>query len=182
MATAELAIPEGRDVVRSLPSEMLYRLELAGQIATEVLDERVVEWTEAGQTQVWIAEELGCTPQAVSKRQMRLGAEPQSSRGRPRNNNSVDIRDDGETETAEEVEPAEVLPPGPMRYLPDIVAEDAGEDLRTVALRWFDWGRNVKELLDGSGEVEARSKADRDQIRSEADLMIRVARGLKKVV
>jgi hypothetical protein len=49
----ELAIPESKELARELSSQVLYRLEEAGHIAKEVLDERVVEWAEAG----WIGYE-----------------------------------------------------------------------------------------------------------------------------
>jgi hypothetical protein len=71
----EKIVQQGSDVVRTLDSPTLYQLEQAGQVAREVLDERIVEWTQAGWSQRQIAEEMGCSHQAVSKRQARLGIE-----------------------------------------------------------------------------------------------------------
>lgn len=69
---------------------------------------------------------------------------------------------------------------GPAHYLPDVVAEDADQNLRTVALRWFDQGQLVKDLLDKKREVTARSDQDRAAIKREAAVMERTARRLKE--
>jgi hypothetical protein len=66
-------------------------------------------------------------------------------------------------------------------HLPDVVAEDAHENLRTVALRWFEWGLDVKELLNGSAPLKAKSEADRKAIRDRAKVMAKVARDLERV-
>lgn len=55
---------------------------------------------------------------------------------------------------AEIVDLEEVLPPGPAHYLPDVVSEDAGENLRTQALHWYEQGRVVLQLLDDGVTVE----------------------------
>jgi hypothetical protein len=81
------AIPQDPDVLAALPSRELYRLEAIGQLATEILDQRVVEWTERGWTQRLIAAELGCSQPAVSKRQARLWVRPLDRRGGDRFDN-----------------------------------------------------------------------------------------------
>jgi hypothetical protein len=75
-----LTIPDSTDVARELPSDILYKLELAGEIAREVLDERIVEWTEAGKSQRWIATELDCDQRTVGRRQERLGVKSKAPR------------------------------------------------------------------------------------------------------
>ncbi len=189
--SAALVVPDSADIARTLPSDALYRLEAAGQIATEILDERVIAWTEEGKTQAWIAGELGCKQPAVSKRQTRLGVTARSSRGRPRgSNNSGGIIPDPESQDhadagavdAEVVEPDEVLPPDPdppVGRLPDFVADDADTNPRTVALRWFMWGRDLKQLLEDGVDVETESRDDKRAIKEQADLMVRIARALK---
>lgn len=84
MDAMSLVVPDDVDLVRQMPSSVLYQLEEAGRIATEVLDARVVDWTERGWTQRQIAEELGCDRSTVGYRQRRLGVEPTSNRGRPK--------------------------------------------------------------------------------------------------
>lgn len=84
-AALEPRIPSGREAIRGLESRMLYTLEQAGQIAREVLDERIVGWTEQGWTQRQISEEIGCSRQAIGKRQARLGVQSED----PRRDNSL---------------------------------------------------------------------------------------------
>jgi hypothetical protein len=62
-ALAELS----SELAHNLPSLFLYRLEQAGQVATEVLDERITAWVKEDKTQQWMATEMGCSQQAVSK-------------------------------------------------------------------------------------------------------------------
>lgn len=113
----ELIVPESKDVVRSLPSETLYKLEVAGEIATEVLDERVIEWIKEGQSQEYVSDEIGCTQQAVSKRIIRIEEEQGIVLPRdPRGSYNRVVKDDESSfaeEEEEEVEPTEVLPPIP---------------------------------------------------------------------
>ena len=75
-ASTELVVPTNREAVLALESPVLYLLEQAGEVAREILDERIVGWTQQGWTQREIAEEIGCSQQAISKRQMRLGVRP----------------------------------------------------------------------------------------------------------
>ena len=44
----ELVVPTSRDAVFALDSPTLYVLERAGEIAREILDGRIVAWTEQG--------------------------------------------------------------------------------------------------------------------------------------
>jgi hypothetical protein len=87
-----------------MPSAQLYMLERAGEMARDILDERIVEWTREGWTQQRVADELGCSQQAISKRQARLGVKSIDPRG---SYNRV-VKDDCEPET---VEPDEILEP-----------------------------------------------------------------------
>ena len=48
-------------------------------------DDDLRRWVEGGRTQAWIAERVGMTQGAVSKRCARLGLKSSSKRGRPRN-------------------------------------------------------------------------------------------------
>jgi len=93
--STELIVPDSRDLILSLDSPTLYKLEEAGQIARDILDERVVGWTSEGWSQRQIAEEIGCTQAAISKRQARLGidaAGPQAGKtARKRDDNPVII-------------------------------------------------------------------------------------------
>jgi hypothetical protein len=83
MSSIELAAPQNVELLRSLPSAQLYLFERAGDLAREVLDERVIEWTRDGWTQRRIAEELGCDHSSVSRRQARLGVKSSDPRGGP---------------------------------------------------------------------------------------------------
>jgi hypothetical protein len=74
------ALVASPDLVRGVPPRVLYQLEQAGKLAADVLDEWVREWTREGKTQEWIAGELGCTRQAISKRQARLGVQSDDPR------------------------------------------------------------------------------------------------------
>ena len=88
--------------------------------------------------------------------------------------------DDAEAWLTGSYEPDGVADPEPpVGHLPDFVADDADTNLRTVSLRWFMWGRDVKALLDEGNKVEAKSKDDKRAIRAQSDLMVKVARALK---
>jgi hypothetical protein len=81
MSSAELVVPQDMELARAMPSAHLYMLERAGEIAREILDERVAEWTAEGWTQRKIADELGCDHSSVSRRQARLGVKSSDRRG-----------------------------------------------------------------------------------------------------
>jgi hypothetical protein len=72
----ELVVPTSRQAVLALDSPTLYLLEQAGEIAREILDGRIIEWTEQGWSQRKIAGEVGCSQSSVSRRQARLGVQP----------------------------------------------------------------------------------------------------------
>jgi predicted transcriptional regulator len=78
----ELAIPESKELIKELPSRVLYQFERAGVLAKEILDERVTEWAEDGWTQQRMAEEMGCSQQAVSKRLSGLEIETKGTQGK----------------------------------------------------------------------------------------------------
>jgi hypothetical protein len=83
-------IPVTRALAYELPSDLLYKLERAGEISRQILDERIVEWAADGWTQSAIADELGCSQPAISKRMTRLGIEPaHPEQQRPRSHNQV---------------------------------------------------------------------------------------------
>jgi hypothetical protein len=101
---------DGADLMRVLPSDQLYQLEQAGEIAREILDERIAGWVEDGWTQQRIADEIGITQRGIGKRLERLGLRTQSNRGRPKkleqssNSPDPDPSDLGEEVDAEVVE------------------------------------------------------------------------------
>lgn len=76
MTATALVVPTTRDAMLALTPRDVYMLEQAGQVAREIVDNWIVEWTEGGWSQAEIAQELGCSQQAVSKRQSRIGIEP----------------------------------------------------------------------------------------------------------
>jgi hypothetical protein len=122
--TGLVTIPESTDLARELPSNVLYQLEAAGQLATEILDERVIQWTREGWSQQKIADELGCDQRTVGRRQERLGVTPVSSRGRPRKElgdmpNSEDAAPVAEPQDEEVVSGEVVNDPGPSTLSPD---------------------------------------------------------------
>lgn len=172
VAVDEVVVPTARVDVERLPSEVLYRLEQAGEIAKEILDERVVRWAEGGMKQAWMADELGCSQQAVSKRLARLGIETRDPRGRPKNNNQV-------------VKPPrqEVLPPDrPAQHLPDLLAPDAPDNLRTQVVRWCELGRHIEMLITERAVLEPKSDEDVALIAAEVSAMARIATQLEKKI
>jgi hypothetical protein len=74
------AVPQQVEDARALPSAALYLLERAGELAREVLDERITEWTQAGWTQRQIAEEIGCDHTARSADARRVSASERRTR------------------------------------------------------------------------------------------------------
>lgn len=64
-------------------------LGAANAIVRDYNDDEIRGWAADGRTQSWIAEQCGVTQQAISTRFRRLGIEPLSNRGRPRNNNET---------------------------------------------------------------------------------------------
>jgi hypothetical protein len=84
---------------------------------------------------------------------------------------------------AEEVS-GEVLPPkpkpkGPVRYLPDEVAPDALQNLRTQAMRWFELGGRIDRMIEEGTVIDPQSREDKAAIKREAGEMSRIARRLK---
>lgn len=151
-------------------------LGAAQAIVRELNDAEIARLHEAGASQRAIAEACGRSPSWV---RTRLGCLSPSEAARL-NNQPVPQNGDGPIADAEVVEPTEVLDPEPpVGHLPDFVASDADTNLRTVSLRWFQWGRDVKALLDEGGTVAVESRDDKRAIRAQADLMVKVARALK---
>jgi hypothetical protein len=134
MSTA-IAIPESREIAQELPSNVLYQLEEAGQIATEILDERVTAWKHEGSTQKWIAGEFGCSQQAVSKRQKRLGIKPSQPQA-PRSNNPV-VTDPVEHVTISPEDIVEPEPQYPRVPLPEtipLVRDGSAEEVESAVV------------------------------------------------
>jgi hypothetical protein len=118
MSASELMkVPESAELARQLPSDVLYQLEAAGQLATEILDERVIQWTGESWSQRKIADELGCSQPAVSKRQRRLGIEPAQPHKAPAISDNRVITSDDEPEIVD-AEPVSD-DPGPSTLGPD---------------------------------------------------------------
>jgi hypothetical protein len=107
MLTTDLVIPESLEVAENLPSDLLYKLEIAGEISKEILDRRVIEWADEDWTQSQMADELGCSQQAVSKRMKRLGVQP----SQPHAPRDITYNRVVSSDPPEYVEPDEVLPP-----------------------------------------------------------------------
>lgn len=63
--------------------------------------------------------------------------------------------------------------------MPDEVSNEADRNLRTQAVRWFEQGRHLEELIDEGAVIEPRSKDDKTAIKREASHMAAIARRLK---
>lgn len=103
--------PSDLDLIRTLPSDQLYALEKAGEIARDVLDHRIRFWCADGWTQQAIASEIGIAQQNISKRLARLGLTTLSNRGRPTNYTLGVIRSDEPPADDIEVVDGEVVEP-----------------------------------------------------------------------
>lgn len=103
----DLVVPESREAVLALKSSELYLLEQAGDIAREILDGRIVAWTEQGWTQQEIADEIGCNRATVSKRQARLSVTPSQPHA-PRGSSATGTTSENGSDP--EVVDAEVVP------------------------------------------------------------------------
>jgi hypothetical protein len=105
MTTTDLVIPDRAELAQ-LSNAELYKLEVLGDISKEILDDRVIQWTEEGWTQRQIAVELGCSHVAVGSRVRRLRAAGRitiesDSRGGDRFGNGVTKDDSTATESFE---------------------------------------------------------------------------------
>lgn len=69
---------------------------------------------------------------------------------------------------------------GPAHYSVDLAAPDAEENLRTQAVRWFERGLAVRDLLNSRKPIEAKSPEDLKAIKKRAALMESTARRLKE--
>lgn len=95
-------------------------------------------------------------------------------------------------ETEPEVVDAEVVPPKepraprqsdpPAQHLPDLYDEGATENPRVQVVHWFDQGRHVKSLLDAGLALEAKSPEDKQALKADAQLMIELARDIRRLV
>jgi hypothetical protein len=146
----DLVVPTGRQAVRALDSPTLYLLEQAGEIAREILDGRIIEWTAQDWTTRKIAAEVGCSQQAIVKRQARLGVKSSDPRGGARFDNRV-----VKTETAPR-------PPGdPVHYLPHLLPGATPEqELHELIVRWCHQGTEIAEALDARVRPAVPSAAD----------------------
>lgn len=178
-----LALPENRYLVRQLPPHQLYALEQLGEIATEAVDDLVIGWAEEGKTQQWMADQLACSQQAVSKRMVRLGIKTEAAT-RGEGQGSYNRVVTTESDEVEEIEGAEVEiidNDGPAaEYLPDLMAEDADQNLRTQVVRWFEIGRRINQMLDARSALNPKSPSDQKAIARDADLMVAIARRISK--
>jgi hypothetical protein len=186
--TTDLAIPTSRDLEALSPKDrwdIEDALETAHVELSNINDEELRRWVADGKTQTWIAKQVRRDQSVVSRRCAALGLEPKSNRGRPRNmqtHNSDDEPELVEGEIVESPPPRQPHPDdGPAHYLPDVVAEDAEENLRTQALHWFEQGGYIKGLLQKKRPLEPRSPEDRKAIKRAATDMERIARQLKEM-
>jgi hypothetical protein len=125
-------LPESKEIARKIPSPLLFQLEQAGEIATEILDERVRAWAEGGWTQRRIAEEIDCAPSSVSDRLKRLGVKTKDPRGGARDF----ARSPSKTETWTDEDTKRLLRvPGVHEGLPTDLVEDGANVARPGMLR-----------------------------------------------
>lgn len=155
----------------------------AQEIVRELNDAEIARLHEAGASQRAIAEAMGVSKTAARNRLLRLGLVTPD--------HPVPQNGDGPVVDAEVVPDADPLPSrparrvlapeGPAHHLPDVMAEDALDNLRTQALHWFEQGLVVRELLDKKRPLEPRSDEDRNAIKREAAKMARLARRLEEM-
>lgn len=153
MNTTDLIVPSSTDVIRELDSPTVYALEQAGGVAREVLDDRIVRWTEDRWTQQQIADEIGLDPGNLSRRMQRMERDglldprrvKSTNRGRPRN-----IVDDnipvGDAVVIDELEPVD-------GEIVDLGLADADEDLA------MGYTRPAAEVFDRITEVVPMSRS-----------------------
>lgn len=150
MTGMELVIPQTKEMAFGLPSQTLYFLEEAGEIARDVLDGRIAEWAEAGWTQRQMAEEIGCSQQTISKRLNRLGlktTDPRSGKaGRKANTPPAYSSTDPDVIEAEEAEWEEVDVPERSSPRPRLV--DASDRIEEVM-------QNLRQVPKSVGSDEA---------------------------
>jgi hypothetical protein len=165
-------------------------LEQAGEVAREILDGRILEWTGRGWTQQQIADEIGCSQRGVSKRQARLGIAPSQPHAPRGSKNRVLTSSNG---SDPEVVDAEVVPdPTPGRgrerepqladYLLDMLpgAEPEGA-FRQAVKAWCDQGRSIVGAMDETGvELTPKSDRDRDALRGRLTEIHEVAARLER--
>lgn len=188
MSTA-LTVPTTREL-QSLGAAARWdledKLDSAQDILREFNDDELRCWVEVGKTSREIGALVGRDHSRVVRRATRLGLQFRDNRGGDRSgagapNESADP--DAELVEGQIVPPTRrngTPPDGPAHHLPDVVAPDAEENLRTQALHWFEQGLVVRELLDRKRPLEPRSEEDRKAIKREAALMERVARQIKE--
>lgn len=163
-----------REQAREMDSRSLYVLERSGQICKAVLDERVIAWTQEGWTQQRMADEIGCSRQAISKRQIRLEIVPSEPHPSRRISNPVANSENGEKDNPADsdgncftipLRPAKPAPPGELAdYLPDMLrgAEPNGAFRQTVKA-WCGQERAISSAMSETGiELVPKSAADRD--------------------
>lgn len=185
MSALATVVP-GRQELEALPLAERIALEDAFGQAHEVIrqlnDADLASLHAAGASQRAIAEACGKSKGWAQDRLAALGLA--TDRKAPKPDTSIHPlpqNGDGPVVDAEVVD-GEVVPDDrPVQYLPDVVSNEADRDLRTQALRWFEQGRHLEELLT-EGAVESRSREDKTAIKREADEMVRIARRLKGAI
>ncbi len=154
----------------------------AQQIVRELNDAEIARLHEAGASQRAIAEAMGVSKTTARNRLFRLGLVVTPDHPIPQNGDGPVV----DAEVVDDPLPSrpqarrEVVREGPAHHLPDVMAEDALENLRTQALHWFEQGLVVRELLDRKRPLEPRSDEDRKALHREASTMERIARRLIK--
>lgn len=178
----EVTVPTARDLEALTPADrwaMEEHLDEAQGILREFNDKELQRWVEVeGKTQREIAAMVGRSKRAIARRCERLGLHS----GDPRGGSRLGTGTQSDRGTPEPTKPApkRTQPDGPDHHLPDVVAPDAEDNLRTQALHWFEQGLVVRGLLDKRRPLEPRSDEDRQAIKREAALMERVARRIKE--
>jgi hypothetical protein len=156
-------------------------LEDAQSTLRKFNDDELRRWVEVdGKTQREIAKMVGRSAGRISQRVKRLGLVPHDARGgrrlpTPRQNG------DGPEAPAKKRRKREDVD-RPAHHYPDVVAEDAHENVRTQTMHWFEQGRVVKDLLAERRSLEPRSEEDRKELQREAAVMERLARRIKEAL
>lgn len=95
--------------------------------------------------------------------------------------------EDGQAVDAEVVEEEEGQPTRreivhrPIQYLPDLLDEDAPTNLRTQVVRWCELGRHIEALLNEQTQLEPKDSDDLRLIKDEVEVMVEVARRIRRI-
>lgn len=141
--TTDLAIPTPRELEALTPSDRWDIEDAIGEAQDslrEFNDEELHRWVEdEGKTYREIGELVGRNHSRISRRCSRLGISSQSNRGgdrfgAPAPNDDEQVIDAEVVEDSPRPKARRSSPEGPAHHFPDVVAEDADQNVRTQAL------------------------------------------------